>query len=87
MDEDELGRFMEGDGKGLKWINQFQPIRDLTYSSEATTDEFGNKRQGLKMYKGQWRLAGMKKDLDASFANTARGESGPAADNILKLNE
>ena len=81
MSEQELSRFTNGDGKGLKWINQFQPIRDLTYSAESTTDEFGNKKQGLKMYKGQWRLAGMKKDLDASFAETGRGKSGPGADN------
>ena len=73
IEPQELDRFMLGPGKELKWINKFHPIKEQNYSAEPAVDEFGNKTEGIKMYKGQWRLANMKPEVEQAVTEKAGG--------------
>ena len=57
---DELERFMNSEmgGKNLVWINNFQPITDMSTMQMNVTGG-STQSQSQKMYKGQWRIQGL----------------------------
>ena len=46
ISNEELDRFQFENGKNLKWINSWQPIKENYWSSQPLTDAFGNKPSG-----------------------------------------
>ena len=60
--QEELERFMNSEtgGRGLVWINNFQPITDMQNFSGTGNSSLS---QSQKLYKGQWRVTGLSSML------------------------